>query len=91
MAKTKPASPTSVTHIKGTVTRVVSDTNFFFRPSEPDEETLRHVDLNGHRVGSDELSAEKVNAPKPRFKPYKDALPEVGAEVTLELVEPFDH
>jgi hypothetical protein len=80
----------AITHIKGTVTRVVSDTNFFFRASEPDEETLRHINLDGHRAGVDELSAERVNASKPRFRPFKGDLPEVGDEVSLELVESFD-
>lgn len=92
-SRTKTAAttaPSSTTHVKGTVTRVVSETNFFFRATEPDEATLRHIDLDGHRVGVDELSAEKVNAARHRFKPYRDELPEVGAEVSLELVEPFD-
>ncbi|HZE50652.1 MAG TPA: hypothetical protein VE074_13875 [Jatrophihabitantaceae bacterium] len=79
-----------VTSIKGTVTRVVSDTNFFIRASSPDEATLRFINLDGHRVGVEELSAEKVNANKPRFKPYKGELPAAGDEVTLDLVEPYD-
>jgi hypothetical protein len=74
--------------IKGPVTRVVSDTNFFIRPTEPDEATMRFINLDGHHAGTDEISAEKINGPM-RFKRYSSDLPKIGDVVELELVTPY--
>ena len=88
MATAKAA--TGVASIKGTVTRHVSESNFYFRATDPDEATLRHIDLDGHRAGVDELSAEKLSGRKSKFKAWTGDLPEVGADVSLELAEPFE-
>lgn len=74
------------TKIKGTVTRVMPNQNNFFVKPE-DEVALRHVDVDGHRVGDGELSAANLSAQKPKFKSWTAALPKVGDDVELELLK----
>lgn len=76
--------------IKGTVTRVVSDTNFFF---VPDDHGHRSIDLEGHRVGAGEISVEchpselaKGNATK--LRPWRSRLPKVGDKVEVPIATP---
>jgi hypothetical protein len=71
--------------ITGTVTRVMEGTgNFFIAPD--DESALAHLDLDGHRVGAGEISAQLVNATRPKLRPFGADLPEVGDTVTLDLI-----
>lgn len=74
--------------IKGTVTRVIPNSNnFFMRPGPEDEVALRNIDVDGHRVGDGELSAANLNARSPKFKAWTHDLPKVGAAVELELIK----
>jgi hypothetical protein len=73
--------------IKGTVTRVVSDTNFFV--VIPDN-SHRSMDLEGHRVGAGELSvechpAELAKGNPAKLRPWKGKLPKVGDTVELQV------
>jgi hypothetical protein len=73
--------------IKGTVTRVVSDTNFFI---SPDDGGHRSVDLEGHRVGNGEISvechpSELAKGSRSRLRPWKGKLPKVGEKVELQV------
>lgn len=75
--------------IKGTVSRVVSSTNFFIQPEDPSGH--RNVDMEGHRVGGQgELSyecqpAELAKGNPSKFFPWRGAMPKVGQKVELEL------
>lgn len=77
------------TTIKGTVSRVVSATNFFIQPEDP--QGHRSVDMEGHRVGGHgELSyecnpAELAKGNPSKFFPWRGQLPKVGQKVELEL------
>jgi hypothetical protein len=79
-----------MTSIKGTVTRLAGGSNFFFRVTDPDEATQRHLNLDGHRVGTDEISAEKLNASTPKLRRYEGELPKIGDAVELVLVTPYE-
>jgi hypothetical protein len=76
--------------IKGTVTRIVSETNFFVTP---DDHGHRSINLEGHRVGAGEISVEcgpaelaKGNAAK--IRPWRGKLPKVGQVVELQVASP---
>ena len=76
--------------IKGTVSRVVSPTNFFVTPDDNSHAT---VDLEGHRVGAGEISVEchpgelaKGNGSK--LRAWRRPLPKVGDKVELPIAGP---
>lgn len=76
--------------IKATVTRIVSDTNFFF---VPDDHGHRSIDLEGHRVGHGELSlecnpVELAKGNQSKIRPWKGKLPKVGDHVELQVSGP---
>lgn len=82
------SSVDSMATIKGTVTRVIPNSNnFFMRPEAKYEVALRHVDVDGHRVGDGELSAANLNARSSKFKAWTHDLPEVGDTVEIELIK----
>jgi hypothetical protein len=73
--------------IKATVTRVVSDSNFFVTP---DDHGHRSVDLEGHRVGSGEISVEchpteLAKGNRAKLRPWRGKLPKVGDKVELQV------
>jgi hypothetical protein len=74
------------TTIKGKVTRVLpNQNNFFFRPDE--DQDLRHLDIDGHRVGEGEVSAQNINSNKPKLKAWTNDLPKLGDHIELALAK----
>lgn len=76
----------AITQITGVVTRVLpNNNNFFILPSNG--RSLTSSDLDGHRVGLGEISANLLNARVTKIQRYPLPLPSVGDTVTLDLVD----
>jgi hypothetical protein len=72
--------------ITGIVTRVDPPTgNFYMLPNNP--RALGGTDLDGHRCGLNELSANLLNARAGKFKRFPFPLPAVGDVVQLEMLD----
>jgi hypothetical protein len=75
----------ALTQITGKVTRVMPETNnFFILPDNP--RALSSTDIDGHRCGLGEVSANLLNARASKLARYPLPLPAVGDIVTLDVL-----